>query len=79
MSRDKLTQLWLSKRKKAIAIIRNNGIWPSKAMVTITTGCNEEYYKSSDKYVLQSSFHYNGDDGYFDKVNCEVTRDDYFK
>ena len=36
-------------------------------------------YKSSDKYVLESSFHYNGDDRYFDKVNCEVTRDDYFK
>ena len=48
-------------------------------IVTITTNRNENYYKSSDKYVLESSFHNNGDDRYFDKDNCEVTRDDYFK
>ena len=47
VSREKLTQLWIDKRKKAIAIIKNNGLWPKIVQVSITPFRNEQYYMSS--------------------------------
>ena len=29
VSKEKLTRLWLQRRKKAISVIRNNGFWPN--------------------------------------------------
>ena len=54
VSRDKLTNLWINSRKKAIAIIKNNGNWPVHNNVPITVNQNENYYKSSNKYIAES-------------------------
>ena len=54
VSRDKLVNLWMNRRKKAFDEIRKDGIWPINESVTITTERNEQYYNSSDKYVMKS-------------------------
>ena len=56
VTKDKLIQLWLNKRKKAIKIIKNNGEWPRNVNVTITTNTNEEYFESSIKYNVEDNF-----------------------
>jgi len=54
--KDRLTQLWIYKRKKAIEIIKNNGYWPSINNVTISIKRNEQYFSSANKYIAESSF-----------------------
>ena len=51
VSREKLTDLWLNKRKKAINIIKNNGKLPKVEQFSISVKTQEQYYSSLDQYV----------------------------
>ena len=51
VSREKLTDLWLNKRKKVINIIKNNGKLPKVEQFSISVKTQEQYYSSLDKYV----------------------------
>ena len=59
MSREKLTILWINKRKKATKIIKNNGRWPKDESVNITVEENENYYRSIPKFVISCDFNPN--------------------
>lgn len=52
----KLVYLWINKRKKAFNIICNNGCWPSRVSAAVSLERNEEYYRASPKYVIESSY-----------------------
>ena len=56
VSRDKLVNLWINKRRKAIKVIKNNGYWPRNNQVEIPLQENEDYYKSLSKYVICDDF-----------------------
>ena len=59
VSREKLTILWINKRKKASKIIKNNGKWPKDESVNITVEENENYYRSIPKFVIRCDFNPN--------------------
>ena len=70
VSKEKLTELWINKRKKAINIIKNDGKWPIPINVEVSVEANENYYSSLAKYVKSSEI--NDIDGrYF------IKNDDY--
>ena len=46
----------LNKRKKAIAIIKNDGVWPNNINVDISIERNEEFYQPSEKYTISDEF-----------------------
>ena len=79
VTKDKLTQLWFNKRKKAIAIIKNNGEWPKNVNVSITTNRSKLYFDSSIKYTSENNFTPE-ENRYFDReaVMNAIHRDDYF-
>ena len=79
VTKDKLTQLWFNKRKKAIAIIKNNGEWPKNVNVSITTNRNKLYFDSSIKYTSENNFTPE-ENRYFDleAVMNTIHRGDYF-
>ena len=76
--REKLTQLWLHRRKKAIYVIKNDGYWPSRDTFQLTTIQNEQYYDSLDKYVKAEDFVVNNDD-YFDRSSVVVADEELFQ
>ena len=41
VSREKLIDLWINRRGKAIKIINNNGAWPTRDEINITVNENE--------------------------------------
>ena len=79
VTKDKLTQLWFNKRKKEIAIIKNNGEWPKNVNVSITTNRNKLYFDSSIKYTSENNFTPE-ENRYFDReaVMNAIHRGDYF-
>ena len=79
VTKDKLIQLWFNKRRKAIAIIKNNGEWPKNVNVSITTNRNELYFDSSIKYTSENNFTPE-ENRYFDleAVMNTIHRGDYF-
>ena len=78
VSRDKLIELWLYKRKKAFEIIKNDGKWPVNVSATITTERNEAYYNTSPKLVASDIFTAN-ENAFFDRsVAVDVRQSDYF-
>ena len=54
VSKEKLVDLWLNRRKKAIAVIRNNGCWPATVIARSTVSQNKNYFKSSLKCAIRS-------------------------
>ena len=56
VSKGKLTCLWLQRRKKAIAAIRNNGYWPNIEIAIISVQRNEDYYAQSSKCADSNGF-----------------------
>ena len=54
VSRNKLTNLWLHKRKKAIRIIRNDNKWPTKVNVEINQVETETYYRNEKNFILEN-------------------------
>ena len=79
VTKDKLIQLWFNKRKKAIAIIKNNREWPKNVNVSIATNRNELYFDSSIKYTSENNFTPE-ENRYFDReaVMNTIHRGDYF-
>ena len=55
-SRDKLIDLWINKRSKAIQVIKNDGYWPQQNRVEIPMEETELYYEQLDKYVIEDNF-----------------------
>ena len=76
--REKLTQLSLHRRRKAISVIKNDGYWPSRDTFQLTTVQNEQYYDSLDKYVKAEDFVVNNDD-YFDRSSVVVADEELFQ
>ena len=56
VSKEKLTCLWLQRRKKAISVIRNNGYWPNIEIAEISVQRNEDYYAQSSKCADSNGF-----------------------
>ena len=56
VSRAKLTDLWIHKRKKAIRIIENDCKWPVTIVPEISVVDTENYYKNMPKYVIKEEF-----------------------
>ena len=52
VSGNKLTELWLNKRKKAIQIIKNDCKWPDKSKVTICQKKTEAFYRDEKLFVV---------------------------
>ena len=52
VSGNKLTELWLKKRKKAIQIIKNGCKWPDKSKVAICQKKTEAFYRDEKLFVL---------------------------
>ena len=59
--------MWLNRRKKAIAVIRNNGCWPATVIARSTVSQNENYFKSSLKCTIRGEFMPSGN-RYFDQA-----------
>ena len=59
VSRNKLTNLWLHKRKKAIRIIRNDNKWPTKVNVEINQVETETYYRNEKNFILENEWEEN--------------------
>ena len=76
--REKLIQLWLNRRKKAISVIKNDGYWPSRDTFHLTTVQNEQYYESLNKYAKAEDFVINSED-YFDRSSIVVADEELFK
>ena len=53
MSRNKLTNLWLHNRKKAIEIIKNDNKWPQKSPFEIRQQETEEFYEKEKLFILE--------------------------
>ena len=53
--RDKLIDLWINKRSKAIQVIKNDGYWPQQNRVEIPMEETELYYEQLDKYVIEGN------------------------
>ena len=56
VSKEKLTRLWLQRRKKAISVIRNNGFWPNIENAEISLQMIEDYYAESNKFADCNGF-----------------------
>ena len=56
VSKEKLTRLWLQRRKKAISVIRNNGFWPNIENAEISLQRIENYYAESNKFADCNGF-----------------------
>ena len=56
VSKEKMTSLWLQRRKKAISVIGNNGNWPNIENVLISVQRNEDYYAQSSKCADSNGF-----------------------
>ena len=67
VSKEKLVDLWLNRRKKAIAVIRNNGCWPATVIARSTVSQSENYFKSSPKCAIRSEF-IPSENRYFDRA-----------
>ena len=50
---DKLIDLWINKRSKAIQVIKNYGYWPQQNRVEIPMEETELYYEQLEKYVIE--------------------------
>ena len=74
ISKSKLTEYWLNNRKKAIAIIKNDGVIPCEYSPGIPIDRNEIYYSGIDKYVIESQFNDVNNERYFNtnEVNDEM-------
>ena len=68
ISKVKLTEYWLNKRKKAITIIKNDGVMPLDYIPEITVNRNETYYCDIQKYVIESEFN-DDNERYFNTNN----------
>ena len=79
VSREKLNDLWLNKRKKAINIINNNGKLPKVEQFSISVETEEQYYSSLNKYVPKDSFNNPNEERYFNHENSEVQIESLFK
>ena len=75
---ERLTDLWLNKRKKAIQIIKNDGKWIVPVNAIIDRERNEEYYNSLDKYTLSSQVNESNYVHHFDRSNVNVESDTHF-
>ena len=78
VSRERLTDLWINKRKKAIQIIKDDGKWTVPVNAHIERERNEEYYNSLDKYTLSSEINDTDYIRYFNRSNVNVEADTYF-
>ena len=56
VSRNKLTNLWLHKRKKAIHIIKNDNKWPIKVHVEINQAETEAFYQNEKNFILENEW-----------------------
>ena len=56
VSKEKLTCLWLPRRKKAISVIRNNGFWPNIENADISVQRTEDYCAQSSKFADCNGF-----------------------
>ena len=72
VSREKFTDLWLNRRKKAINIIKNNGKLPKVEQLSISVETQEQCYSSLNKYVPKYSFNNPNKERYFSHENCSA-------
>ena len=56
VSKEKLTDLWIHRRNKAIKVINNDGFWCSEIRVNIPVEENKQYYSELNKYVIVDNF-----------------------
>ena len=54
-SRDKLIDLWINKRSKAIQVIKNDGYWPQQNRVEIHVEQTELCYEHLVKYAIEEN------------------------
>ena len=78
VSKEKLVQLWFSKRKKAIEVIKNSGFWPIRVCVSISVQRNENYYNTSPKLVIEDNFEPENE-RHFDRLAVRIDHNDFFK
>ena len=79
VSIEKLTDLWLNKRKKAINIIKNNSKLPKFEQFSISVKTQEQYYSSLNKFVPKDSFNNPKEKQYFSHENSVVQIESLFK
>ena len=65
VSMEKLTGLWLNKRKKVISIIKNNGNLPNFEQFSISAETQEQCSSPLNKYVPKDSFINKNEEQYF--------------
>ena len=56
VSRNRLTNLWLHKRKKAIQIIKNNNRWPTKVHAEINQAETEAFYQNEKNFIWKNEW-----------------------
>lgn len=78
VSRERLTNLWLNKRKKAIQIIKDGGKWVLPKTANINREQNEEYYNSLDKYKLSSQITVSEYVHHFDRSMVNIEANTHF-
>jgi len=59
VSKEEITKLWLTKRKLAIKIIKNDGYYPQSIDAVISRPETEQYYSQNDRYVLKTNLNQN--------------------
>ena len=69
--KDKLIDLWINKRKKAIQIIKNNGQLPVNQNANIFIVENENYYNNLNKYANETNFDQRVEIKYFQTEQSE--------
>ena len=79
VSREKLTDLWLNKRKKAINIIKNNSKLPKVEQFSISVETQEHYHSSLNKYVPKDLFNNPNKEQYFSQEKSVVQIESLFK
>ena len=79
VSKEKLINLWFEKRKKAISIIKNDGLWPVSVQANISVERTETYYQESSKCTVSHGFE-EDEPSFFDRSMAAgtVTQGDYF-
>ena len=79
VSKEKLINLWFEKRKKAISIIKNDGLWPLSVQANISVERTETYYQESSKCTVSHGFE-EDEQSFFDRSMAAgtVTQGDYF-
>ena len=79
VSKEKLIYLWFENRKKAISVIKNDGLWPTSVQANISVERNEVYYQESSKCTLSHGFE-EAEPIFFDRSMAlgTVTKGDYF-